>query len=246
LIESELFGHEKGAFTGAGVLRRGRFELGDDGTVFLDEIGDLEMGLQTKLLRVLQDRRYERVGGSRTLMMRARVIAATSHDLLQAVREGRFRQDLYFRLNVLKFRVPALRERSTDLPLLVQGGLRRLSTALGVPTPRVSEAFCEYLTDYDWPGNVRELMNLLERLLVQRRGALLDVEDLEGILEPVAPSESDTAIPPDENDEVALIRAALADTGGNIARASRRLGVPRGTLRYRIEKYGLGALVPKD
>ena len=249
LIESELFGHEKGAFTGAGALRRGRFEIGNEGTVFLDEVGDLETGLQTKLLRVLQDRRYERVGGSKTLIMQARIIAATSHDLLRAVQEKRFRQDLYFRLNVLKFKIPPLRERLDDIPLLVQAGLRKLSTRLGVPTPRVSEDFCTYLTDYSWPGNVRELMNLLERLLVQRRVDMLEVEDVEGLLElaeeavagpPPAPAR------PEEGDEVALMRAALIDTGGNIARTARRLGIPRGTLRYRIRRYGLADLIPKD
>ncbi len=246
LIESELFGHEKGSFTGAGALRRGRFEIGNDGTVFLDEIGDLDKGLQTKLLRVLQDRRYERVGGSRTLIMQARVVAATSHDLLQAVREGRFRQDLYFRLNVLKFTISPLRERLPDLPLLVQSGLRRLSASLGVPAPRVSEEFCTHLTDYDWPGNVRELMNLLERLLVQRRVAMLDVEDLEGLLDSASAPSGATQPPVGEPDDVALMRAALVDTGGNIARAARRLCIARGTLRYRIRKYGLGHLVPKD
>jgi DNA-binding NtrC family response regulator len=166
LIESELFGHEKGAFTGASAQRRGRFELANRGTLFLDEIGDLDGHLQTKLLRVLEDRRYERVGGTQTLLMQARVIAATSHDLLERVQRGHFRKDLFFRLNVVQLRLPPLRERLDDLALLVESGLERLSERLGVPRPRVSEGFLDHLGGYAWPGNVRELMNVLERVLV--------------------------------------------------------------------------------
>ena len=246
LIESELFGHEKGAFTDAGSLRRGRFELADAGTIFLDEIGDLDAPLQSKLLRVLQDHSYERVGGTQTLRMRARVVAATSRDLLRAVREGRFRQDLYFRLNVLKFQIPPLRERLSDIPLLVQAGLQRLSQLLGVAQPRVSAEFYAHLADHSWPGNVRELMNLIERCLVQRRVDILEVGDLEGLLEsPLAASRAEPE-EADRDDEESLIRAALVDTGGNVSRAARRLGLARGSLRYRIRKYGLQDLVPSD
>jgi DNA-binding NtrC family response regulator len=250
LIESELFGHEKGAFTGAAALRRGRFELAAEGTVFLDEIGDLDLGLQTKLLRALEDRQFERVGGSQALPMSARVIAATSRDLREQVQEGRFRIDLYYRLNVLCFRLPPLRERLEDLPLLVEHGLRRLAAALAVPQPRASRGFLAALADHPWPGNVRELMNLLERLLVSRRVEVLEPEDLEEVwsLEEAGgdPSGSmpEPELPPGE--ERAQIEEALLETGGNVSRTSRRLGIARGTLRYKIGRYGLSHLIPKD
>ncbi len=251
LIESELFGHEKGAFTGAAGVRRGRFETAGRGTIFLDEIGDLDAGLQTKLLRVLGDRWFERVGGSQGMPMQARVIAATSRKLLEAVQENHFRKDLYFRLNVLHFQIPPLRERLDDIPLLVQAGLNRICTTLAIPLPTVSKEFYEHLTDHRWPGNVRELMNLLERVLVRRRVSELLPEDLESVL----PSSTEEVPPPavfdssnssEPLDEAAQIAAAIHDTGGNLARAARRLDVPRGTLRYRIKKFGLEHLVPKD
>jgi len=247
LIESELFGHEKGAFTGAASQRRGRFEAAGQGTIFLDEIGDLDAPLQSKLLRVLEDHVYERVGGTRPLRMTARVIAATSHDLFRSVQQGRFRQDLYYRLSVLKFEIPPLRDRMLDLPLLVQAGLKRLGAQLDLPVPGASDDFYEALTDHGWPGNVRELMNLLERLLVQTRADEFRSEDLEGLLDfaprPREPAESDAE---DPEDEAGMIRAALLDTGGNVTRAARRLGTARGTLRYKIRKYGLGELIPSD
>ena len=246
LIESELFGHEKGAFTGAASLRRGRLEIANEGTIFLDEIGDFEPALQSKLLRLLEDRPYERVGGASTLRMQARVIAASSRDLLRAVHEGGFRRDLYFRLNVLCFYVPPLRERPSDIPVLVQAGLRRLGPTLGVPIPSVSDAFYTRLAEYSWPGNVRELMNLLERLLVQQRGESLEARDLDWLFEREMESQRMGPLVKGSPEEPAVIRAALAESGGNVARAARRLGVPRGTLRYRIRKYGLDHLIPKD
>ena len=247
LIESELFGHEKGAFTGAASLRRGRFEAAGHGTIFLDEIGDLDAPLQSKLLRVLEDYLYERVGGSRALPMTARVIAATSHDLFRSMQQGHFRQDLYYRLSVLKFEIPPLRDRMLDLPLLVQAGLKRLSAQLDLPTPTASDDFYEALTDHAWPGNVRELMNLLERLLVQTRADELQAGDLDGLLE-FAPRQREPAEPgtDDSDDEAGMIRAALVDTGGNVTRAARRMGIARGTLRYKIRKYGLTEFIPSD
>jgi DNA-binding NtrC family response regulator len=250
LIESELFGHEKGAFTGASSLRRGRFELANEGTIFLDEIGDLDAHLQTKLLRVLEDRRYERVGGSRTLIMQARVIAATSHDLLERVRRAAFRKDLYFRLNVVQLRIPPLRDRLDDLGLLVESGLERLADKLGVPRPRVSEDFLDQLGNYSWPGNVRELMNVLERVLVSYQVDVLEPEDLPGLTgeqpaEPVRDARSPLANSSVAEEE-ALLRRVLSETGGNVARAARRLNIPRGTLRYRIEKFSLQGTIPKD
>ncbi len=254
LIESELFGHEKGAFTGAASLRRGRFELAAEGTLFLDEIGDLDTGLQTKLLRTLEDRVFERVGGSQALPMTARVIAATSRELRDQVLAGRFRADLYYRLNVLRFHLPPLRERLTDLSLLVEHGIRRLSGELGVPAPRVSGGFLAALADHPWPGNVRELMNVLERLLVGLRAQVLEAEDLDELWQEeevrASPLESSAmepdADPGDDEDEPALIRRTLLETGGNLSRTGRRLGMPRGTLRYKIRRYGLSDLIPKD
>jgi DNA-binding NtrC family response regulator len=250
LIESELFGHEKGAFTGAGARRQGRFELASDGSIFLDEIGDLDERLQTKLLRVLEDRCYERVGGSRTLRMQARVIAATSHDLLDRLRRGAFRRDLYFRLNVIQLKIPPLRERLDDLPLLVEAGIARLVERLGVARPRVSPELSTRLARHAWPGNVRELLNVLERALVQTRADQLEPQDFDGLLDECLWADLDTvptsaqlrAIP----DEAERIIAALRHTGGNVSRAARRLGLPRGTLRYRIERLGLVDWVPGD
>ncbi|MCZ6785174.1 MAG: sigma-54 dependent transcriptional regulator, partial [Proteobacteria bacterium] len=167
VVESELFGHERGSFTGAVARRAGRFELAGEGTIFLDEIGDLAPALQAKLLRVLQDREYERIGGGRTLAMTARVIAATHADLPRAVAAGRFRRDLFYRLNVVHLRVPPLRERKGDLPRLVAAGLERIAESLGVRAPQVDEKAIERLAEHAWPGNVRELLNLLERLAVR-------------------------------------------------------------------------------
>ncbi|MCZ6715166.1 MAG: sigma-54 dependent transcriptional regulator [Deltaproteobacteria bacterium] len=254
VIESELFGHERGAFTGASELRRGRFELAESGTIFLDEIGDLDTALQAKLLRVLQDRTYERVGGTKTLRMNARVIAATNHDLSKAVREGRFRRDLYYRLNVFRIQIPPLRERKQDIPVLVRIGLDRLSGLLGVPRPRVSDAFYDRLSSYPWYGNVRELMNVLERCLVQRRVAELEPEDLDEIID-VDPAAAETkeAAGPDPGsypksgpDERGYISEVLRASGWNVTRASRRLGMARSTLRYKLKQYDLESLIPKD
>ena len=246
LIESELFGHEKGAFTGADSLRRGRFEAAGHGTIFLDEIGDLDAPLQSKLLRVLEDFVYERVGGTRSLPMTARVIAATSHDLFASAQEGTFRRDLYYRLSVLSYEIPPLRARMGDVPLLVQAGLGRLCEQLVIATPAVGDDFYEALTDHSWPGNVRELMNLLERVLVQTRADVLRAEDLEGLLDFEPRRVEGHEAPADEDDEAAMIRAALLDTGGNVTRAARRLGIPRGTLRYKIRRHDLGTLIPSD
>ncbi len=178
--------------------------------------------------------------------MQARVIAASSRDLPRAVHEGGFRRDLYFRLNVLCFYVPPLRERPSDIPVLVQAGLRRLGPRLGVPIPSVSDAFYTRLAAYGWPGNVRELMNLLERLLVQQRGESLEARDLEWLFEREMEGPRMGPLVKGSPEEPGVIRAALAESGGNVTRAARRLGVPRSTLRYRIRKYGLDHLIPKD
>jgi transcriptional regulator with GAF, ATPase, and Fis domain len=249
VIESELFGHERGAFTGAESARAGRLELAAHGTLFLDEVGELEPRLQAKLLRALQERVFERVGGARTLAMTARVVAATNRDLRRAVATGGFRADLYFRLQVVELELPPLRARLEDLPLLVEHGLRELALRHVRVTPEPTPAFLEALARQAWPGNVRELLNLLERLLVQRPGPRLGPELLAELIGPPAPPP--VGAPPASpavasDDEGARIAAALVATGGNVARCARRLGRARSTLRHQIDRYGLRGLIPCD
>jgi DNA-binding NtrC family response regulator len=250
VIESELFGHERGAFTGAETRRAGRFELAASGSIFLDEIGDMAPSLQAKLLRVLQERRFERVGGTRTLPMNARVIAATNLDLERAVRERRFREDLYYRLNVLRIAVPPLRERKEDIPDLVIRGLRRHARHLGLPSPSPTSGLLQRLANHPWPGNVRQLMNLLERLVVTNPGELIDVADLEEVAGPEVDLRGRAlAERPDryrDRPESQLIASVLESTGGNVSRAARRLKLARSTLRHKIKRYALEDLIPKD
>jgi DNA-binding NtrC family response regulator len=250
VIESELFGHERGAFTGAETRRAGRFELAASGSVFLDEIGDLAPSLQAKLLRVLQERRFERVGGTRTLPMNARVIAATNLDLECAVRERRFREDLYYRLNVLRIAVPPLRDRREDIPDLVIRGLHQHARRLGLPPPSPTAGLLHRLSSHPWPGNVRQLMNVLERLVVTHPGGLLDAADLEEVAGPEvglrgkALAERPERYP--ERPESEVIASVLESTGGNVSRAARRLELARSTLRHKIKKYALEDLIPRD
>jgi DNA-binding NtrC family response regulator len=178
LLESELFGHEKGAFTGAHQLKRGKFEIADRGTVFLDEIGEVPASIQTKLLRVLQDHEFERVGGTRTIRADIRIIAATNSDLERAVKEGRFREDLYYRLNVVSLKLPPLRERKEDVPVLVEHFLRKYAAELKKPLKRLSPDGLESLLAYHWPGNVRELENVVERAMVLSTEDQIGQEDL--------------------------------------------------------------------
>jgi DNA-binding NtrC family response regulator len=250
VIESELFGHERGAFTGAEARRAGRFELAGSGTIFLDEIGDLAPSLQAKLLRVLQERSFERVGGTRTLPMRARIIAATNIDLERAVRDRCFREDLYYRLNVLRISVPSLRDRREDIPELVIRGLCQHARRLGLPPPKPSAALLDRLAVRPWPGNVRQLMNLLERLLVLHPGGLPGAVDLEAVADPeTAPCPVALAERPEryrERPESERIASVLESTGGNVSRAARRLELARSTLRHKIKKYDLEDLIPSD
>jgi transcriptional regulator with GAF, ATPase, and Fis domain len=254
LVESELFGHERGAFTGAVAQRMGRFEQAGGGTILLDEVGDLELPLQAKLLRVLQEREYERVGGSRTRSMTARVIAATNRDLKRAVGEGRFRADLLFRLNVFQIRIPPLRDRLSDIPELTEALLRRLSETLQMSAPELSDASCKRLTSYQWPGNVRELMNLLERLIVENEGGVVDESALDDFFDqapifrpaepaaqaaPMAERWLRTDVSRGNAVDREKVAAALLAERGNVSRAARRLGAPRSTLRYWIHRYGL-------
>jgi len=241
LLESELFGHEKGSFTGAIATRKGRFELADTGTLFLDEIGDLPLHLQAKLLRVLQEREFERVGSSQPIKVNVRMLSATHRDLESLMRAGHFRDDLYYRLNVVTILVPPLRERRQDLPPLMDHFLKLFAAKNGKSLRGFSRAARDALLRYDYPGNVRELENLLERAVVLCRGDVIDRGDLPLILdEPDAPSEATTQLTAAvEGLERRMIREALKRANGVQTRAAELLGVTERALRYKLKKYGL-------
>jgi PAS domain S-box-containing protein len=244
LLESELFGHERGAFTGAIRDRKGRFELADRGTIFLDEIGDLSPTVQVKLLRVLQEQEFERVGGSETVRVDVRVIAATHRDLRRLMAEGKFREDLYYRLNVIPLHVPALRERRSDIPLLVQHLLDRFAASGKGRSGSISPRAMACLLDHDWPGNVRELENVLEHAVVCSRGSVIEPEALpRGLLTRGARGKARRPVPAPERapagsaaDERKAIRAALEACGWNRQRAAARLGVDRTTLWRKMRR----------
>jgi DNA-binding NtrC family response regulator len=242
LVESELFGHEKGAFTGALQQRRGRFELADGASLFLDEVGELPLDTQAKLLRVLQEREFERVGGTRSLQVDVRVIAATNRDLQSQVAAGHFRSDLYYRLNVFPITVPPLRERRSDIPRLVQHFAVKAARKLGRALEGVSPSFIERASAYDWPGNIRELENVVERSMIMLRGALLDGSDL---LAPAPAAAKATVLSSNgtlEEMETAHIRRVLEDTRWQIEGdrgAARILGLNPSTLRGRLRKLGI-------
>ncbi len=241
LLESELFGHEKGAFTGAHRTRPGRFELADGGTLFLDEVGEMSPGVQVKLLRVLQERNFERVGGTHQLQVDVRVIAATNRDLGQAVECGSFRRDLFYRLNVFPITLPPLRERPEDIPLLAQHFLSRFSSEMGKPIDAISEAAMSYLQHHPWPGNVRELQNVMERAVILAENPRITPRDL--VIPGQAAQPLDVSIPPQgislEALENRLIKKALEIARGNQSQAARLLGLTRHALRYRMEKHNL-------
>jgi DNA-binding NtrC family response regulator len=238
LLESELFGHEKGSFTGASAQKRGKFELADSGTIFLDEIGDISPKLQCDLLRVLQERSFYRVGGSEEVRVDARVIAATHVDLRQAVGEGKFREDLFYRLNVIEIRIPPLRERREDVPLLARHFLERLSHELGKEAGDFSEGAMKVLMDHNWPGNVRELENAVERALVTCRGRVLTEDDFgflarNGAMKPWSIPAGMTL----QDMEKQMIVATLERTDGNIKEAAGQLGIDRSTMYEKIKRY---------
>jgi DNA-binding NtrC family response regulator len=241
LIESELFGHEKGAFTGATASKKGRFELADSGTLFLDEIGELTPTVQVKLLRVLQDRSFERVGATKTLTVDIRLIAASNRDLQQEVDAGRFRRDLFYRLNVVPLVLPPLRERHEDIPLLAAHFAAKASEKHGRPMPELEPALIEALLEYDWPGNVRELENVLERLVVLTVGARLGIEFLPENMQRALPGVATTDETTLEGAVAALkrrmITAALQSEGGNKVAAARRLGISRSYLHRLISEF---------
>ncbi|QYZ67980.1 MAG: sigma 54-interacting transcriptional regulator [Gammaproteobacteria bacterium (ex Lamellibrachia satsuma)] len=236
LIESELFGHEKGAFTGAEAKRAGRFEVADGGTLFLDEIGELPLELQSKLLRVLQDGEFERLGSSRTIPVNVRVITATNRELEEEVRSGRFRKDLYYRLQVFPITVPPLRERREDIPLLVGAFVEKLAHKSGKSIDTVPTRAMEALQRYPWPGNVRELQNVIERAVINTQGPRLRLMDTLGVPE-VSPCPRTLA----ESEACCIVRA-LEVTHWKIegeSGAAKALGVPPSTLRKRMQKHGI-------
>jgi len=239
LLESELFGHEKGAFTGADQQKRGKFEMADGGTIFLDEIGDVPPKLQMDLLRVLQERCFYRVGGSQEVRVDVRVIAASHVNLQQAVADGKFRDDLYYRLNVIEIRIPPLRERREDIPLLARHFLERLAHELGKDIRDISEGAMKVLMDYNWPGNVRELENSVERAMVTCKNHTL-TEECFGFLAANGAAGKPWSPPAGisfAEMEKALIVATLQRTNGNIKESAGILGIDRSTLYEKIKRY---------
>ena len=240
LIESELFGHEAGAFTGAASRRKGRFEIADGGTLFLDEIAELSLAAQAKLLRVLQEQEFERVGGCEIVRVDVRVIAATNQDLLAMVRAGSFRADLYYRLDVVQLRVPSLRVRREDIPLLAESFLQRFAAKSGKPLAGFSKAGLQQLTQYDWPGNVRELINVVERAVILARRAIVEPADLK--LEAGRTTVSVACLQTLDEVSRACIERTIKHCQGVIEGprgAAAALGVKPSTLRYRMKLLGL-------
>jgi two-component system, NtrC family, response regulator AtoC len=244
LLESELFGHEKGSFTGADQLKKGKMELANGGTVFLDEVGDVSQELQTKLLRFLQEREFDRVGGLRPIHVDVRIVAATNRDLVGAVKEGRFREDLYHRLNVVPIILPPLRERREDIPALAQYFLQRFAKEVKKNLSGISEAALGKLSAYDWPGNVRELANVIERAVVLGQGLEIAPHDLPARIVAVLPEpQSDGILYRDAMDAYRkqLVMRALAQTQGNRAAAARALGLHEKYFLRLLKSLGIGA-----
>jgi transcriptional regulator with GAF, ATPase, and Fis domain len=241
-MESELFGYDKGAFTGAVTNKAGKFEQADTGTVFLDEIGDVPPSVQVKLLRVLQERELERLGSNKTRHIDVRVIAATNADLRVALENGTFRQDLYYRLNVLPINIPPLRDRKEDIPYLAEHFARKVGRDLGREC-RIADAAMDKLMSYDWPGNVRELENVIERSMVLCGGDCLEPADIQ--LDNTRPRQAAARFLPEgmnlDQYEQLIIREALNRAGGNKSQAARLLGITRNALRYRLSQMGLEA-----
>ncbi len=246
LLESELFGHERGSFTGAVARRAGRFELAAGGTIFLDEIGDVPPGMQVKLLRFLQERQFERVGGNRTLTVDVRVIAATHRDLPALIREGKFREDLYYRLNVIEIIIPPLRTRSQDIPLLVEYFIQKFSSANGKEIEGLTDETLAALMAYSWPGNVRELEHAIERAIILARDRHLDLSLFPVIPRPEAPSKrpAGLVVPGATLEEIErdAIQRTLEAVGGSTTRAAAILKISPRTIQYKMKQYRSGSV----
>jgi DNA-binding NtrC family response regulator len=241
LLESELFGYEKGAFSGATGSKPGKFELADKGTLFLDEIGDVPAATQVKLLRVLQEREFERLGGTKTLKVDVRLVAATNRDLRAALEDGTFREDLYYRLNVVAIDIPPLREHKEDIPELVQFFLQKYGREAAHPVKSIAPTAVKMLVEFHWPGNVRELENVMQRAVTLARDETLGVDDIH-LDRPHAANNSAPVLPPGvtlEQWEQEIIRKALRQANGNKSQAARALGLSRNALRYRLSQMGV-------
>jgi DNA-binding NtrC family response regulator len=239
LLESELFGHERGAYTGADRKREGRFEQANGGTLFLDEIGEISPGTQVKLLRVLQEREFERVGGSQTLHVDVRVVAATNRDLKEMVAAGKFREDLYYRLNVINLTLPSLRQRPSDVPALAMHFLRRFAAENGKSTKTISDQALSQIASYSWPGNVRELENVMERAVVLADGEVIELSHLPPELGAVTRRNSAPAIPGATMDEIEryAILKTMEAAGGSTGRAAETLGISVRKIQYKLQEY---------
>jgi DNA-binding NtrC family response regulator len=243
LLESELFGYEKGAFTGANASKPGKFELADKGTLFLDEIGDVPPAIQVKLLRVLQEREFERLGGTRTVKVDVRLIAATNRDLREALEQGTFREDLYYRLNVVPIDIAPLRQRKEDIPDLVNLFVSRFAGDSGKQVKSISPDAMQILVNYHWPGNVRELQNIIERACALAKGTVIEPEDIHLDVRPAKAASGASGFLPEgmtlEHWEDEMIQEALRRANGNKSQAARLLGLSRNALRYRLSKIGI-------
>lgn len=247
LIESELFGYEKGAFTDAKTTKKGLFELADGGTIYLDEIGDMKLGTQTKLLKVIENKTFKRIGGVRDITVDVRIIAATNKNLETAIKDGSFREDLYYRLNVIPVRIPPLRERGRDVLILAQYFIDQFNREFKKHIKGLDPVVEEKFLTYHWPGNVRELKNLIERIMILESGDRILPEYLPCEINPVFTKEDKASVfirLPDsgidiEEVEKELIRQALERTGNNQTRAAKLLNLSRDALRYRMQKFGL-------
>ena len=243
LIESELFGSEKGAYTGAEKRRKGRFELADGGTIFFDEIGELSLNMQTKLLRVLQEKTFERVGGSETIQSNFRLISATNADLKQEIEAGRFRLDLYYRLNILPIEIPPLRERRQDIPLLANYFIETISKEMGRKIDSIEVSVMQMLKKYSWPGNIRELRNIIERLVVMAQDGKISGDDLPLEIQEID-SDMNRVFSEDlkgatQDFEKEYIMEIMRRNSWNVTKASREMNIARKTLYKKLNDYGI-------
>jgi two-component system, NtrC family, response regulator HydG len=240
VLESELFGHEKGAFTGAIATKKGKFEIADSGTLFLDEVGEMPLTTQVKLLRFLQEKEFERVGGNKTIRVEVRIISATNKNLDELIRDGKFREDLYYRLRVVKITMPPLRKHKEDIPILVRNFVEKFSKIHGKPISGVAAEVMQLVQSYDWPGNVRELANAIESSVVMARQGMIDIDCIPEYLvfKTIEADEEGGLL---QEMEKKMIVDVLQETGGDKTRAARKLGIGLRTLYRKIERWNIGS-----